>query len=85
MVVGVSRSGADALDACASNLGLPYSLVPDTNGDIVRAYDVRRRLGLGTSRTTFLIDAEGVVQLAHHSELSPASHARAVLHALGAG
>ena len=43
---------------------------------------MRRRFGLGTSRVTYVIDAEGVVRGAFHNEFQMNSHIRYVLKTL---
>ncbi|MYC29793.1 MAG: hypothetical protein F4X65_06865 [Chloroflexi bacterium] len=49
-----------------------------------RLYDVRRWLGLGTSRVTYVIDAEGIIRDAFHHELSTSSHVERALNVLEA-
>ena len=83
-MVGVSTDGSDALADFAQGLGLPYSLASDRSGEVRRLYDVRRRLGLGTSRFTYVVDAAGVIRRVYHNEFVMKSHARSALDALEA-
>lgn len=46
---------------------------------MVRLFDVKRRLGLGTSRATYVIDGKGVIRDIYHNELSMSRHARRAL------
>lgn len=82
MVVGVSPDGAETQRRFRDANALPFDLIPDTDKRIARLYDVRRRLGLGASRVTYVIDRAGLVRLAHHGEVSMGGHVRAVLTAL---
>ena len=45
-------------------------------------YDVRRRLGLGTSRITYVIAKQGVVRFVGHNEVSMGAHIRDSLRVL---
>ena len=44
---------------------------------------MRRRLNLGTSRITYVIDKRGVIRFAGHNELSMGAHIRDALRVLG--
>ncbi len=57
-------------------------MASDKSGEVSRLYDVRRRLGLGTSRVTYIIGPEGTIQGAFHNELDVSSHIRQALKAL---
>ena len=58
---------------------LPLALGSDSAGKVRRLYDVRRRYGLGTSRFTYVIDAQGIIRDVYHNEFSMTSHARQAL------
>ncbi len=73
-MVGISPDDVRTLERFAASCAVPFRLGSDTDHSIARAYDVRRRLNLGTSRITYVIDKVGVVRDAHHSETSMGSH-----------
>ena len=64
---------------------LPFALGSDADRTITKLYDVRRRLGMGTSRITYVIDKRGVVRHVGHNEVDMQAHIDAslkLLHAL---
>ena len=66
-VIGVSTDGAAAHQKFALKYDLPFPLLVDTDKTIVQAYGVwqeKKNYGktyMGTVRTTFLIDENGVI------------------------
>ena len=60
-------------------LGVSFTLVSDPKKEIGKLYDVRRRLGLGLSRVSYLIDKDGVVRDAYHEELRIGRHVERML------
>ncbi len=44
---------------------------------------MRRRLGLGTSRITYVIDKGGTIRFVGHNEVSMGAHIREALRVLG--
>ena len=79
LIVGISPDNVDRLRRFAAANDIPFALGSDAGGQVRRLYDVRRRLGLGTSRFTYVIDAQGIIRDVYHNELSLASHARRAL------
>ncbi|OGX90537.1 thioredoxin-dependent thiol peroxidase [Hymenobacter coccineus] len=67
-VIGVSIDGEAAHKKFALKYDLPFPLLVDTDKKIVEAYGVwqeKKNYGktyMGTVRTTFLIDAEGIIE-----------------------
>lgn len=67
-VVGVSNDGVESHEEFARKYELPFPLLADPDHEILEAYGVwgeRSMFGntfMGTKRTTFLIDEEGVVR-----------------------
>jgi peroxiredoxin Q/BCP len=67
-VIGVSADPVDAHERFAAKYSLPFPLVADPDHDILDRYGVwgerslYGRTFMGTSRTTFLIDEEGVIR-----------------------
>jgi peroxiredoxin len=68
-VYGVVRDGPYSINEFLRQLGSPFSIFSDLNGDAARAYDllVERQGMAGTEtarRAVFVIDGDGVVQFA---------------------
>ena len=67
-IVGVSKDSVKRHDNFKAKHGLPFSLASDADGDICERYGVwveksmYGRQFMGIERTTFLIDAKGVVR-----------------------
>lgn len=67
-VIGVSEDDVDSHEAFADEYGLPFPLVADPEHQVLNAYGVygeRQMYGntfMGTARTTYLIDPEGIIQ-----------------------
>jgi peroxiredoxin Q/BCP len=84
-VIGVSSDTQETNDRFRDSLGLPYPLVGDPTGDILRAYDVRWPLVGIAQRVTYAIGRNRKVLLAFHSELSMKAHAAEACGAVIAG
>ncbi len=88
-IVGVSRDSARSHNGFKEKLGLPFTLVADTDEAWCKAFDVIRkkklygREYLGIDRSTFLIDPEGRVVQEWRGVKVP-GHAEAVLDAIPA-
>jgi len=67
-VIGVSEDDVDAHEAFAAKYDLPFPLVADPEHAVLDAYGVygeRQMYGntfMGTARTTYLIDPDGVIR-----------------------
>ncbi len=65
VILGVSKDTADSHARFAQKYGLPFVLLADPEALVLKAYGVWReksfmgRVGLGTVRTTFVIDPQG--------------------------
>ncbi len=88
-IVGVSRDSVRSHSGFKEKLGLPFTLVADTDETWCRAFDVIRkkklygREYLGIERSTFLIDPEGRLIEEWRSVKVP-GHAQVVLDAIPA-
>lgn len=85
-IVGVSVDDDESHRRFAERYQLPFSLVSDPDHSLAKRFGIRRPLGLGASRVTFVIDRAGVVRTAIHSEISMSRHVketRAALASLG--
>jgi len=66
-VLGVSVDGEKSHQKFIGKYDLPFSLIADTDKQVVEAYDVWKeksmygRKYMGTARTTFLIDENGII------------------------
>ena len=81
-MVGISTDSLDRSARFCDSLGIPYELGSDARGEVRRLYDVQRRFGLGTSRVTYVIDAEGVIREAFHNEFLMTRHVQNALKTL---
>jgi peroxiredoxin len=75
-VVGVSRDRQERSDDFRRSLDLPYPLVGDADGSILRAYKVRWPVVGIARRVTYLVGRDRKVRSAFHSELDVEAHAR---------
>jgi thioredoxin-dependent peroxiredoxin len=61
VVVGISRQDVDSHRAFTEHHGLTVPLLADVDGEVARAYGVAAPV-VGTRRSTFVVDDEGVVR-----------------------
>ncbi len=68
VILGASRDGLKAQENFKAKQGFPFDLLSDTDESLCRAFDVIKlkkmygRESLGVERSTFLVDAEGVLR-----------------------
>lgn len=68
VILGVSRDGLKAHENFKSRQGFPFELLSDQDETLCRAYDVIRKKKMygkeviGIERSTFLIDAKGILR-----------------------
>ena len=66
-VIGISRDGQKAHTNFTAKHDLPFTLLSDPEREVIEAYGVWTekklcgKIGFGISRTTFLIDEEGII------------------------
>ena len=82
VVIGISTDSVERMREFGDHTGAPFALGSDASGEIRRLYDVQRRFGLGTSRVTYVIDAEGAIRGVFHNEFQMGSHVQNALRAL---
>ena len=88
-VLGISPDPLDALQAFAEAEGLTFPLLSDADGAVARAYGAwgPKEVGgvhvEGVHRSTFLLDAEGVVQRAEY-DVDPQGHVARLRESLAA-
>ncbi|MBN1594673.1 thioredoxin-dependent thiol peroxidase [candidate division FCPU426 bacterium] len=89
VIIGISRDSSQSHAGFAAKHGLPFLLLADTEGKVVRAYGVWKpnfllgAVGLGIERTTFLIDPEGKIARVY-PKVKVAGHVEQVLEDLRA-
>jgi peroxiredoxin Q/BCP len=83
-VVGVSNDVQETSDRFRESLNLPYPLVGDPEGAILRSYKVRWPLLGLAQRVTYLIGRDRKIRLALHRELDIEAHMGEVSRALAA-
>ena len=68
VILGASRDGLKAQESFKTKQGFPFDLLSDTDEALCQAFDVIKmkkmygRESLGVERSTFLIDAQGVLR-----------------------
>ena len=74
MVVGISSDDKDSHESFAKKHGLPYVLLSDIGDKVRKAYGATSMMGLVPGRVTYVIDQQGIVQMAFSSQLSSTGH-----------
>jgi peroxiredoxin Q/BCP len=83
-IVGISVDDDASHARFAERYRLPFSLVSDPDRALAKSFGITRGFGLlGARRVTFVIDRDGSVHTALHSETSMSAHVDAVRAALG--
>ncbi len=77
VVVGVSTDGLESHESFARKYDLPFTLLPDPDAVIARAYGVPLKAG-HAKRVTFVIDRRGVIAKVF-SSVDPRGHAAEIL------
>jgi peroxiredoxin len=80
----VSRDTPEVADEFCRSLDLPYTLVGDLKGDIIRAYGVAWPLLGLARRVTYVIGRDRRISSTFRSERDPSAHAAKAKEALGA-
>ncbi len=73
-IIGVSGNQAASHQDFSKRHDLPFRLISDPDGSIRRAFRVPRLLGLMPGRVTYVIDPDGVVQMAFNSAWNADQH-----------
>ena len=82
VVIGLSTNKVDTVRRFGEKLGTPFPMGSDTKGKIRKLYDAERLFGLITSRITYVIDGDGVIRGAFHSEFMISGHIQNALQTL---
>ena len=78
-MVGISTDSPESHERFCRWLSIPFPLLSDSDKKVARLYDVARRMGLGVSRVTYLIDKAGVIRDVFHHEVRIGKHVNDVL------
>lgn len=78
-MIGVSADTAERAESFRESLDVPYPMVGDPNGAILRAYRVRWPLLGWAQRVSYVIGGDRRIRSAFHSEFDASAH---VTHAL---
>lgn len=84
-VVGISSDSVDSHAAFATKHQLPFTLLADEQGQVRKAWGVKKTLGLLPGRVTYVIDPNGVVCHTFSSQFKPTSHIDEALGVIRAG
>jgi thioredoxin-dependent peroxiredoxin len=80
-LLGVSLDSVESHARFKAQHALPFPLLSDTDGHVLRAYGVPKLESGYASRTTFIIDAQGIIRRIF-PEVDPAVHVDQVLSVL---
>ena len=83
--MGVSVDRQETNDRFRESLKLPYPLVGDPKGAILKAYTVRRPLLGLARRATYVVGAHLKIAMAFQREVDPKAHADRVVSFLAGG
>ena len=89
LILGISRDSVESHEKFKKKLGYPFELLSDSDETVCKLYDVIQQKSmygkkfLGVERSTFLIDAKGVLRAAWR-KVKVTGHAQAVLAAVKA-
>jgi len=67
VVIGVSKDSVASHKRFEEKYGLPFTLLSDTEKEVLQAYDVWKekklygKVSMGVVRTTYLIDEDGII------------------------
>lgn len=82
-LIGISKDDEASHDKFRSEYNLPYDLVSDVDGRLIKSYGLARFGGLlPAKRATFVIDKTGIVRGVIHAELSYRDHVDRALEVL---
>jgi peroxiredoxin Q/BCP len=73
-VVGISHDTEETQARFARRYQLPYTLLSDPGRTVCRLYDAVFPFGLLTKRVTYLIDQQGIIELAYENLFNAEDH-----------
>lgn len=81
-ILGISEDDADTHADFAKEIGIPYPLLADTDNTVREQYQVPAHLGRFPSKSTFLVDPDGIVRHVYDWLFRPRRHVVTVLNTL---
>ncbi|MXQ74434.1 thioredoxin-dependent thiol peroxidase [Clostridiaceae bacterium DONG20-135] len=84
VVIGISKDSVRSHQKFADKFQLPFLILADPKLEAIQAYDVWKekklygRTYMGITRSTYLIDEEGIIQRAYE-KVDPTTHAQTIL------
>jgi peroxiredoxin Q/BCP len=81
-IFGISADSQESHQGFSEQQSLPYPLLSDQDGQVAKAFGVKKTLGLLPGRATFVIAPDRTVRLAYASQLNPESHQQKALEVL---
>ncbi len=84
-VVGVSSDTQATADRFGDSLELPFPMVGDATGDVLRAYGVRIPLLGLARRVTYVVGRDGRIRHAYESQFDAQSHVTEACRAVAGG
>jgi peroxiredoxin Q/BCP len=85
VVIGVSADSAESHTKFAAKHNLPFALLSDEDGELRRAFDVKKSMGILPGRVTYVIDPEGIVRKVFNSQFKTKKHTGEALATITAG
>jgi len=81
-VIGVSADTPEKNEQFRQSLELPFPMVGDPSGQVLRAYRVRWPLLGLARRVSYVVGTDRRIRRAHHAELDVESHIQGALAAI---
>lgn len=82
VVIGVNMDPPETHKRFKEKYNLPFILLSDSDGRVMKMYGVEKRLGLLIDRITFVIDREGVIRYIFKSQFRPKKHVKKAIEVL---
>ena len=73
-VIGVSSDSESSHKGFAEHHKLPYSLLSDQDGKLIKTYGVPSTMGIVPGRVTYVIDKDGIVKHVFNSQMEGEKH-----------
>jgi len=81
-VIGISSDSQTSHRDFAQQHHLPFILLSDVDGEVMKAYGVKKTLGLFAGRVSFVIDKRGIIRLIFSSQTRVTAHVGEALNVL---
>ncbi len=82
VVIGINMDPPEKHGIFKERHNLPFILLSDLKGKVMKAYGVDKKFGLLIDRVTFIIDRNGVIRYVFKSQFRPKTHVKKALEAL---